>query len=352
MLAYTFGNSNSLTFFAVSLGITHSLINHTPSIFIGVPDENSPLVTLPGKMLVSKGKGSLAFYHTYYGSLLGVLITSFTVPLLNFFYKNVLQFLENFTKPIILLILLYIIFTSNNKKHGVITAFLGGLIGIVSFNASSINSSATFLPMFTGLFGTPMLVKKFGSKSPKQEKIKPEKQEIKFLGGFKGYLAGIFSSILPGVGPSSTASVIKTENRKEFLTALGAVNTTNVMTSILIVKLTKTSRTGLADFILSNRSPESLSVLTVIVCGLISVSVTLIVSEKMLNLFISVVSKIPEKKLKGTVFVFLITLITYTTSYPGVSIYFLSTGIGLIVSELDSRKSLLMSCIIIPVLLI
>ncbi len=343
-------SSEKMMFFSIGLGITHSLINHGPSIFIGIPDESSPLISLPGKKLVSQGEGPKAFFKTYYGSISGVLITCISFPLLNIFYRNFLELISGLQGFLIFFILLYIVLSSKNVLHALITVLLGSFVGFLVFNINSIGGSEGFLPLFTGLFGTPVLVKKFGNSFPDQTMFRgsPDRKNIK--GGFKGFLAGIFSSVLPGVGPSSTATVLNTEDRIEFLSALGSVNTTNIMTSILIFNIALTSRTGLADYLLSNYRPSSLYLMDIVAIGFISSGITFLLSRKIVLFFISLLENINEKSIKLIIICFLLFLIFINTGHTGVGIYFISTGIGIITSRLDSKKSLLMSCIIIPVL--
>ncbi len=338
--------------FALGLGITHSLINHGPSIFIGIPDENSPLITLPGKKLVVKGKGSKAFFTTYYGSITGVIITCLSLYPLYLFYNYFLDKISNFQNFMIVIILLYIILSCKNIIAGIITVFLGSLVGLIVFNINSVGTSEAFLPMFAGLFGTPILIKKFNEDFPVQkiDFFFPDKKNI--VGGFKGFVAGIFSSVLPGIGPSSTATVLDTEDRLEFMSALGSVNTTNIITSIIIILTSLRSRTGLADFIISNYSTDKIKIFYIISVGFISSGLTFLLSKKIVFMFIFILEKIDENILKITIITCLLFLIIYFTGHTGVSIYFISTGVGLICSRLDAKKSLLMSCIIIPVLIL
>ncbi len=350
-MVYSIDGINGVMF-ALGIGITHSLINHGPSIFIGIPDENSPLITLPGKKFVLKGEGSKAFFTTYYGSITGVIITCLFLYPLYFFYNYFLEIISYIQNFIIIIILFYIILSCKKIREGLLTVFLGSLVGLIVFNINSIGTSEAFLPMFAGLFGTPLLVKKFSNDFPVQ-KINfffPNKKN--FVGGFKGFIAGIFSSVLPGIGPSSTATVLDTEDRLEFMSALGSVNTTNIITSMIIILTSLRSRTGLADFIISNYSTEKIKILYIISVGIISSGLTLLLSKKIVFMFSFILEKIDEKIIKITIITLLLLLILYMTGHTGVSIYFISTGVGLISSRLDAKKSLLMSCIIIPVLLL
>lgn len=341
--------SKETVLFAVSLGVTHSLLNHAPGIFIGIPDKNSALGALPGKEMVRKGHGSKAFYIMTYGSLVGLTATFLVSPILAQLYKSIFP-TTTYIKPFLITsVLLILIIESKNVFHGVLTMTAGGLLGILSFNLNSLNSSEMFLPLFTGLFGIPVLLKtKSGSYPTQEESEKPGKKILK--PGLKGWFAGIFSSFLPGIGPSSTASVLDSDKKESFLAVLGSVNTTNLLSSLIILSTVGKTRTGLAKTINSTLKPSNINSFEIIGAVVVSVGVALTFSSKIVEIFTQKIPNIKTDYIKYSTLALLIIIVTSVSGLPGIGLLLISSGTGLLLSELESRKSVFMSVIIIPVL--
>ncbi|NOZ59643.1 MAG: hypothetical protein GXO66_08755, partial [Euryarchaeota archaeon] len=59
----------SLLSFIVALSVTHSFVNYVPAIFLGAPQEDNVLATLPGHRLLQEGRGYEAVRLTVLGGL-------------------------------------------------------------------------------------------------------------------------------------------------------------------------------------------------------------------------------------------------------------------------------------------
>ena len=63
-----------LAIFIVSVGITHTFIDFIPSLFLGVPSEDTVVSMLPGHQLVNQGRGFEALHLCAFGSFGGVFL--------------------------------------------------------------------------------------------------------------------------------------------------------------------------------------------------------------------------------------------------------------------------------------
>ena len=63
------------------MAITHTFTDFLPSIFLGAPDEDTALSTLPGHRFLLKGKGYGAVRLTLIGSFFGLLVALALSPI-------------------------------------------------------------------------------------------------------------------------------------------------------------------------------------------------------------------------------------------------------------------------------
>jgi putative membrane protein len=62
------------------MSITHTFIDFIPSIFLGAPDEDTGLSTLPGHEFLLKGQGYYAVKLTVIGSAIAIISLTFLIP--------------------------------------------------------------------------------------------------------------------------------------------------------------------------------------------------------------------------------------------------------------------------------
>ena len=160
-------------------------------MFIGVPDRDSALIALPGKRMVSEGKGNLAYFSALYGSLTGIMITVLLAVPLMWFLSSLFSIIEIIKPFIITVLLLNIVLDSGDVRKALAVCGICGTLGYVMFNLDSVSTSSSFLPVFTGLFGVPVLLRRFktGIIRHSKEIIPPDSKNIK--GGITGSFAGL-----------------------------------------------------------------------------------------------------------------------------------------------------------------
>ena len=78
----------TLIVFITAMAITHTFIDFIPSIFIGAPDEDTALSTLPGHKLLMTGQGHQAIKLTLIGSSIAIASLIFIIPIFIIFVSR------------------------------------------------------------------------------------------------------------------------------------------------------------------------------------------------------------------------------------------------------------------------
>ncbi|MEM4647856.1 MAG: tripartite tricarboxylate transporter permease [Candidatus Pacearchaeota archaeon] len=342
--------------FLVSMAITHTFMDFIPSIFLGLPKEDNFLALLPGHRFLIKGYGYAAAKLTLIGSFFGCILAIIFSPIYMKFISFSWIFLKKTVPFFLLFVSIFLIFKENKKIVALIVFLLSGILGILTLNFKLI--SQPLLPLFSGLFGLPLLFlsikNKIKIKKQKIKEIKVKKHEyIKSLSA--GLISSGLVSIYPSLGPGQ-AAIIGSEmfgklNTKSFLILVGSINTIVMIFSFVSAYAIKKGRTGIAATILNILSEISLKDLIFILI------VSLIASCLCVFIFI-LISKYIAKNINKINYSILcligiICILVINILVSGVaSLIVLFTGlfIGLIANIKEIRKVHLMGCLVIPVL--
>jgi len=338
--------------FIVSMAISHTFINFIPSIFLGAPDEDTGLSTLPGHEFLLKGYGHHAVKLTLIGSTLAVFSLIILIPIFIFLIPKIYFFIERMLGWALILVSILLIYTEKNSKIKAIIIFL--LAGFLGFNSLNLPVKEPLLPLLTGLFGSSTIIFSIKTKT----KIPPQKiGKIPILKKdlIKPTLATIFISpicaLFPGLGTSQAAvigsTVIKLD-KEQFLILIGSVNTLIISLSFLILFLIQKSRTGVASAIsqLTILTTSNLKIIfiTIFVATLILIPYTNFLSK----IFSRNIHKLNYTKLSLMILIFLTIIIIFFTGILGLLIFTSATLLGLTCIELGARRGFLMGSLLIP----
>ncbi|NPE27192.1 hypothetical protein HNV12_04290 [Methanococcoides sp. SA1] len=341
--------------FIISMAITHTFLDFIPAIFLGAPDEDTGLGTLPGHEFLLEGKGHEALKLTLIGSVIAIISLIAIIPIFTIIMPKIYPFLQQMMGFSLIWIAIFLIYSEKNSKIKAIFIFtLAGFLGISSLNSGISNP---LLPLLTGLFGTSTILNSIQSKTiiPKQtlEKLSLSKKEL-----IKPTLATFFispiCSFFPGLG-SSQAAIISSEilrkiTRSQFLILLGSINTLVMSISFITLLLFQKSRTG-AAFAISQLPTTSISYLTITSTILLSSFLAIPISLKISKTISKNIHKISYLKISKIILLFLIIIITYFSGTIGFLILTTSTSLGLLCIQLQIRRSFLMGSILIPTIL-
>lgn len=342
--------------FITAMAITHTFIDFIPSIFLGLPKEDNALALLPGHRFLIKGYGyaaaKLTLIGSFYGCLLALIFSPFYLKFISFSWP----YLKKTVPFFLLFVSIFLIIKEEKKFIALIVFLLSGILGILTLNFKLINQP--LLPLFSGLFGLPLLFLSIKNKVKiKKQKIKEVK--IKKIDYIKSLSAGLISSTLvsiyPSLGPGQ-AAIIGSEifgklNTKAFLILVGSINTIVMLFSFISAYAINKPRTGISVAILNILEKITLKDLIFILF------ISLISSFLSYFIFIFLSKNIAKNIQKINysficlISIFLILIINLVVSgIFSLIILFTGSSIGLIANIKEIRKIHLMGCLVLPVL--
>jgi len=351
--ASLFSSINPIYFVVLitSMAITHTFVDFIPSVFLGCPDTDTELSVLPGHELLKKGEGYQAVLLTCYGSLVAIFI----LILISFPFILIISKTYEIIKTLIpfLLIIISILLISLEKRRlsALIVFLLTGFLGLSVLNT---NMNQPLLPLLTGLFGSSMLILSIKNKIkiPKQKITKPKTKIFKPIPG--ALIASPLCSFLPGLGSGQAAiigNIISKTDRKGFLILLGATNTLVMGFSFISLYIISRTRTGAAVVIKEIIGRLSLEILILILSIVFISGITSFFITKFLAKFFSQkIAKINYTHLSILTIISLIIIIFLISGFFGLVVLTASTFTGIYCILLKVRRTNMMGCLLIPVI--
>ncbi len=352
---FTQGISLNLAAFIVAMSITHTFVDFLPSIFLGMPDEDTALSVLPGHRMMQKGFGYAAFKLSLIGSLLGLVIAVLLLPVYSFAVPKLYGFVKQYMFYILLACLFVVLAKEKNKLECLAVFLMAGFLGIITLNLKHIRQP--LLPLLTGLFGCSMLVFSLLTKAkPKKQVLKSisisKKEKIKAM--IAGIVAASLVSFLPGLG-SSHAAVIGSSFFKlsdaGFIMLLGSINTIVMLLSFLALMLIGKPRTGSAAMLerIININPSTIIMLYII--ALITGFIAFIIAAKLGRTIAKNIHKINYTKINVAVLLFVVLLCIVVSGIYSLIVLVAATSLGVFTTTRGIRKMYLMGCLLLPVMI-
>ncbi|MFQ6020434.1 MAG: tripartite tricarboxylate transporter permease [Candidatus Aenigmatarchaeota archaeon] len=341
----------------ITCGVVDSFLAYIPAILLGAPEDTTSLGVLPGHKLLLEGKGFEAIKLTVIGNLGGILFAILTLPLFALFVPELYEIIRPHIHWLLIFVMGYMILREKgkNKLFAFSVFILSGLLGLAVLDFSD----SYIFPLLTGLFGLPLLLISVFRKTKLPENFTFEEEKVKFKRIFSsigiGSLAGIIAGLLPGLGAAQSAilaqQVSKKKEGKDFLISLSAVDSSDLIYSLLALWLIGNPRSGIAvgiSKLLNIGFNEILIFISVIIfaAGIASI-LTLNISKR----FLKILSKVNYSKLCFYVSIFIFGLIVFFSGIMGLLISFTGIAIGIIPNLIGVRRSYSMGCLIIPTIL-
>ncbi len=352
-------NPLAIIAFIVSMATTHSILDIIPSIFLGAPNEESYLTTLPGHEMLHEGRGIEAVYVSIIGIILAVPIILLTTPILINLVSSIFNSIISLIPFLLIFLSIYLISRENCSLTALSIFLMSGLLGYSTLN---IPISDPLLPLLSRLFGGSGIIMslKDNTKIPNQKKINFKNISLTK----KEYVSSIISSIisaplfsfLPAIGAGHAATLsteMFTQTRKSFLITINCINTiVNTLSFVTLYSINKT-RTGASAAIKEIVNILSINQLMFIISiTIISILISSFIAIKFSQKFGAVISKINYKKFSIAILVFLICLIILISGFIGFIIFMTGSAIGIFCITSKVRRINLMACLILPTILI
>jgi putative membrane protein len=221
---------------------------------------------------------------------------------------------------------------------------------------SSLPSRQVIFPALTGLFGLSIIITSMARpiSLPIQKKKVPKNQSF-VKGGLAGWLAGMFVGILPGIGSAQAGVLANTflrGNERDFLVALGGINTANIMFTFIALHAVSKTRSGASaavSEILGSLGLGELYFITLI--ALLSCFVASLVTLWMGRKYLSLITRINYRKLNTVVLVTMVFLLVILSGLTGLLIAALCTVIGVSCAFLGIKRMYLMGFLMLPAMM-
>lgn len=336
--------------FVAGLSVSHTFHDFLPSLFLGLPDSTTALSTVPGLRMVAEGRGLEAFNYSVFGGIYASTAFVFCLPFLFMFASDVYKMIEPFMVLLLIFLLLTTTFNTERPLYGMLTASLSGALGLLAFRMP-VNETYVFIPMFSGLFAAPVLLSALDSDRdiPEQRPVSPG-FESSARGGFIGFLAGVFSGIVPGIGASIATSFLAPmmeDSRKEFISGLGGVNTADIMISFVSLLILEKARSGAAVALSSVAQVTPPRVVLLMGASLLAVGISAPLALKSGELFARFSSRLPRRKLLAFAGLTIISATAYLTGILGILVFLTSSSIGYLAMVAGDRRPC-MAVLIVP----
>jgi len=342
-----------LLVFIISLALCNTFTNFIPSILFGAPEPESCLSVLPGHKFLMAGKGYEALFLTVIGGIGVTALAIITLPVLLFVLPAAYSLLQPYIHAILIFVVVWMCLTERNRAAAAIVFLLSGVFGFVGLN--SLPSSTVLFPALTGLFGFSGLVVSLMSKiviPPQKEPGSCHITKGYVKGSVAGWLAGMLTGILPGVGAAQAGVVVAQTFRaktREFLTALGGINTANIFFTFVAFYTLGKTRSGAAwavSQVLENITFFDVLLLAcvgAIVCFL-SVIITLTIGK----FIICRITQFDYARLNVGVILSLLLMVFLFSGAIGLLVAFTGTCIGLLAILSGTRRTHMMGFLILP----
>lgn len=346
----------TLIIIVISMSITHIFLDIIPSIFLGVPSEDSAAIILPAHKLLLEGKAHEAVLLTLVGTILSIGLIILISPLLIFILPKIQNILTSHIPVILILLLAFLILKEKNRFQVFIIFLLSGLLGIAALNIPNIKEP--LLPLLSGLFGVSSLILSIKNNTliPKQEfnRININIKQLKYI--IIGVISGIISAFLPGFGSSQVSiicsSIIRKIESKDYLILNSSISAVNMVGSFITLYSINKARSGIAVAISTLISNFSIFKL-IYIFGIILVTTFLatILTVFFSRIFAKIISKVNYKVLCISIILIITVLVLIMSKLIGLIILITSTSLGVYSQLKEVNKNHLMGCLVIPVLL-
>ena len=344
-----------LATFLLCAGIANSFVSFIPSIFLGAPESETSLCTLPGHKLLLEGKGHEAVVLTVLGGVLSSLLALILLPPI-FALAGFYDSLKALIPAVLLLVSGYMILTERKERipHALFVFLCSGMMGLLLLDFDQI------FPVFTGFFGLPLLFLSFvrGARIPERTDFRLEVKRNECLAGSViGCVAGVFASLIPSLGATQASMIAQQmfgrKRDREFLVSIGGITTVDVIFSIFAIVLIGNPRSGIAHGIMEVLGMFDFRLaFFFLLVFLFSVFSSAYLTVKLSRRIALSISSIDYPKLSRNVFLMLLFLVFMLSGIGGVLTCLTAFFLGLFANVSGVKRSNLMGFLIIPTLFI
>ncbi|MEE8401125.1 MAG: tripartite tricarboxylate transporter permease [Candidatus Hydrothermarchaeaceae archaeon] len=343
----------------VAMSVLHTFVDYVPSILIGAPQEDSVLSTLPGHRMLMKGRGYEAIRLTTIGGLGAIIVSCILLPVGIVILPILYSMAKSIMPYLLISVLAYMVYSERTPKKMLFSMIIigySGILGMIILNGNVLPPKYSLFPTLTGLFGISTLLASLRNETVVPPQTLDYEDSPYRKGIIAGAVAGALTGLLPGIGSSQSALIVqnffKGKNEREFLVAIGGVNTSDAIYSIFALYLLGNPRSGasiaveqiLKDFTLQD-------FLFIVAVVLIATPFAVGLTIALTRFFVGRLENVDYAKFSKYVLLFLLTLIFAMTGFRGLLIAATATAIGLSAAITGVKRSHCMAVLVVPTIL-
>ncbi|VVB55385.1 Tripartite tricarboxylate transporter TctA family protein [uncultured archaeon] len=339
-----------------SMAVTHAFLDFLPSIYLGVPNEETAYSALPAHRLVLEGRGLKAVLLTTYGGIIGIITSLMLIPIALVILPWVHQELREVMYAVVAVSVAYLVLREKGKrKIAALTVLtLSGTLGLLMFKQTALSSAQMFFPVFSGLFGMANLITALPAKTariPQEPYARTTLDGSSIKAGVLGSLGGAIVGVLPSMSPGQVAIILYSRfkaSTEEFLVSIAAINTSDAIFSFVSLYALGNPRSGVAvavGKVINMTWPDLLLIVGTAAITVLPAAVIQIKLGRQLN---KVYDKVPEKNLNYAAILLVLALVTYFTGAYGVFTLAVATAIGILPIQLGISRTHLMGILVVP----
>ena len=343
--------NDQLAVIIITLFPVHLIVSFIPSIFFGIPEQQTVISVLPGQRLVLEGKGLIALKIVLLAALFSVLISIALFYFSLSFFDVVYSLIRPYVGYILTVFSLIFLVRTKNPILSAFIFVLAGMLGYYSLNA---NIKDQFLPLFSGMFAMAAILNYKKSKIPKQkdEEIELNINFFKFV--LLGTIAGMFADLLPGISsPSQVATfltIFMPINTLGYLATLSSIVMSEAIFSFATTASIEKSRVGATAYLseVINVQDNLLFLLTLFLIATIISALIVYLARK----YIGKLAEIDFSVFNILIAVYLFAIIVILDGLIGIMIFVLASILGFLTIQFNIERTNLMGAVILPTILL
>lgn len=339
----------------VSMGIAQSFLDCIPSIFLGAPEADTALSVLPGHKLLLEGNGCEAILLSASGCFFALIFSiAFTIPTI-WLFTFVYPLIKDYIGWMILAVVVYLIAKDTKKLWSISIFIASGILGWFTLNMHALKEP--LMPLLSGLFGVSMLLLSLetSTKIPNQNPPKLELKKDSIMHTITASFTGWLCAFMPGLGPSQgaiiTSQFTKTDS-KSFLFLMGGIGAANFVVSLVTLYAIQKARNGavvaVSQIVESFGAKELFLLMSI---SLLVGGISMLIASPISRAFAGLIVKVKYSILCIAVIAIILGGVIALSGALGLLVLFASTSMGIVANIKGIRKSNMMGCLLVPVLI-
>lgn len=346
----------------LAAGVVHTFLDIVPMLALGVPDPAMAASALPGHRLVLEGRGGEALRLSAIGSGVAIVLAiPLAIPVTKAMvvaYPVISSYLS-----IVLGVAALLLLGTESTRRGIVggaIAFAASAgLGLLTLDLSTrapLDVGSTLTPLFTGLFGAPILIEAIGDGGVPEQVGSALTLSRRAIGGLGavGTVCGAIVGYVPGVSSAiaATLALVAVPGRyggRGFVVATSGVNTANTVFALFALVALGSPRTGVLVALEQTSVPLDLPLLlaTVGFAAVAGFSFVLIIGDA----YLRAIGAIDYTKLSVCVLGLLCVISYLFAGLLGVGVFAASTVVGLVPARFGSQRAHLMGVLMGPLIL-